>query len=198
MTYAPAPDDELGGLVGYIDQQLTALRASAFGLTEEQAHATPCRSALSIGALIQHTIYVMRGAVSRLVDGPRLGGLTEEDVSRHVLSTQLDPGTSVSDLLGVFDAVRAEYLQVLRSVDPGAGTTEPSAPWEGRTASAPIRVRYHLVHQIEELARHAGHADIIREQIDGTSVPALVMTREGRPANPYFTPFAAQAGTITV
>ena len=63
----PTRDDEITGLVRYIDQQLDAIRASAIGLTEEQRRAcVPCRSALSIGGLIKHTTYVIVGATSRL------------------------------------------------------------------------------------------------------------------------------------
>ena len=64
--YAPAQHDEVTGLVNYIDQQLTAIRAAAFGLTEEQARETPCRSALSVGGIIKHAVYIMRGALERL------------------------------------------------------------------------------------------------------------------------------------
>ena len=49
---------------------------------------------------------------------------------------------------------------------------------------------------MEELARHAGHADIIREQIDGTAVPTLVLTLAGAPANPFFEPYVPAPGTI--
>jgi hypothetical protein len=52
------------------------------------------------------------------------------------------------------------------------------------------------VHVVEELARHAGHADIIREQIDGMSVPALVLTLAGAPANDFFTPYEPAPGTL--
>ena len=46
------------------------------------------------------------------------------------------------------------------------------------------------------MARHAGHADIIREQIDGMSVPAIVLSEAGAPANDFFQPYVAQPGTI--
>src|SRR5436309_3050595 len=67
--YEPAQHDEITGLVRYLDQQLDAIRAAAVGLTEEQARQRPCRSALSIGGLIKHTTYGMRGAVTRLTEG---------------------------------------------------------------------------------------------------------------------------------
>ena len=64
--YEPARDDEITGLVRYLDQQLDAIRAAAIGLTDEQAREQPCRSALSIGGLIKHAIHGMRGATERL------------------------------------------------------------------------------------------------------------------------------------
>ena len=52
------------------------------------------------------------------------------------------------------------------------------------------------MHQIEEMARHAGHADIIREQIDGVSVPAIVLSQGGAQANDFFQPYVPAPGTI--
>ena len=50
--YLPAVDDEVTGIAKYLDQELEAIRAAAVGLTEDQARSCPCRSSLSIGALI--------------------------------------------------------------------------------------------------------------------------------------------------
>jgi len=47
--YEPAANDEISGLVNYLDEQLTAIRAAAIGLTEEQVRVQPCRSNLSVG-----------------------------------------------------------------------------------------------------------------------------------------------------
>ena len=52
------------------------------------------------------------------------------------------------------------------------------------------------MHQIEEMARHAGHADIIREQIDGVAVPAIMLTEAGMPANDFFQPYVPAPGTV--
>ncbi len=59
--FGPARYTESEVLVGYLDQQLTAIRAAALGLTEEQARLTPCRSELSIGGLLKHATYIMAG-----------------------------------------------------------------------------------------------------------------------------------------
>jgi hypothetical protein len=53
--------------------------------------------------------------------------------------------------------------------------------------------RFHLVHHIEEFARHAGHADIIREQLDGASAASLLMAVEGRPGNAFIQPWTPPA-----
>ena len=68
---------------------------------------------------------------------------------------------------------------------PGSGSSSP-----------PAKLRYFLVHQIEETARHAGHVDLLREQLDGVAVPSLVMTLEGMPANDFFQPYVPAPGTI--
>ncbi|HEY6932667.1 MAG TPA: DUF664 domain-containing protein, partial [Marmoricola sp.] len=55
MPAMPPPViDEREGLVAYVAQQLDAFRAVAFGLSDEQARATPTPSSLSVGALIKH------------------------------------------------------------------------------------------------------------------------------------------------
>jgi hypothetical protein len=52
------------------------------------------------------------------------------------------------------------------------------------------------VHQIEEMARHAGHADILREQIDGVACPPSCSPRPGAAANDFFQPYVPSCGTI--
>lgn len=73
-----------------------------------------------------------------------------------------------------YDRAASAYLEALAAMDPDQEVLEPAAPWFGRMAAVPIRARFYLLHQIEELARHAGHADIIREQLDGKSTFELM------------------------
>lgn len=194
--YAPAQHDEITGLVNYIDQQLEAIRSSAYGLTEEQVRERPCRSALSIGGIVKHALWVMRSGVDLLANGPRTGPLTEEGFADFNGSFALTPEQSMEQLLGEFDQARQDYLAAVGSTDPDAEAVAAPAPWNGIFDARPIRQRYWITHQIEELARHAGHADIIREQLDGQSVPGLVLTRAGAPANDFFKPFEAPEGSL--
>lgn len=194
--YAPSKDNEIDGLANYIDQQLEAIRSSAYGLTEDQARERPCRSALSIGGIVKHALWVMRSGVNLLAHGPRTGPLTEAGFAEFNGSFALTPEQSMATLLEDFDRARQEYLVAVRETDPGAEALAAPAPWNGIFDARPIRQRYWITHQIEELARHAGHADIIREQLDGQQVPRLVLTRAGAPANDFFIPFEAPEGTL--
>lgn len=195
--YTPAQDDEITGLVRYLDQQLDALRAAAIGLTEEQARLQPCRSALSIGGLIKHVTYGMRGAVERLTGaGGRTVELDADAFAAYEGSFVVGDDETVTGLVAELDAVRTAYLEAVAGTDPAADTVEPPMPWYGIFDARPANGRFYLVHQIEELARHAGHADILREQIDGMAVPAIVLSAAGAPANDFFQPYVAAPGTI--
>lgn len=194
--YAPAQHDEITGLVNYVDQQLVAIRAAAFGLTEEQARATPCRSALSIGGIIKHAAYGMRGSLKRLTTEAVEESISAEAYAAFADSFAVRDDETVAGTIEDFDEVRDPFLAAVAATDPAAGTTAPPAPWHGIDEARPIRARYYLVHLIEEYARHAGHADIIREQIDGVAVPALVLTLAGAPANDFFQPYRPAPGTL--
>ncbi|WP_086829064.1 DinB family protein [Allokutzneria sp. NRRL B-24872] len=194
--YAPAQHDEITGLVNYIGEQLTAIRAAALGLTEEQARETPCRSALSVGGIIKHTAFVMRGALERLETTVTEQPMDEAAWAEFTDSFTVRDDETVAGTIKDFDQLRAELMDAIAGSDPAADAVSPPAPWHGIFDARPINARYFLVHLIEECARHAGHADIIREQIDGMAVPALVLTLEGATANDFFQPYQAAPGTL--
>ena len=76
--YTPAVHDEITGYAEYVDQQLESLRASAHGLTEEQARLTPTRSALSIGGIIKHTSHVIAAPEEKEARVEEGGEITED------------------------------------------------------------------------------------------------------------------------
>lgn len=185
--FSPGRYTESEALVGFLDQQLSSIRASAHGLTEQQARQTPCRSALSIGGLIKHATYVLQGR-----DRDRTSGGAVIDQAAFGLfmgSFALGDGETLAGALDAFDAARQSYLADVQATDPGADMTAPPAPWDGLDAPTPSVQRFELLHHIEELARHAGHADIVREQIDGADAMSLLMAVEGREGNDYVQPW---------
>ena len=196
-VYPPGTDDELTTTLGYVEQQLDAIRAAAFGLTQEQFRATPCRSPLSVGALIKHTGSGLRGAAARLSGDPDVVPLLDPDAfAAHEAGLSVTAEETAEEILTEFDAARSEFGRVARTIDPDAQALASPAPWHGVFDPRPMRWRYYLTHIVEELARHAGHADIIREQLDDQAVPSLVMSVDGAPANDFFTPYVPAPGTI--
>jgi hypothetical protein len=194
--YEPASNDEITGVVNYLDQQLTAIRSAAVGLTDEQAQLRPCRSALSIGGLLKHATYGMRGASARLTGAGARTEIDEAAFAAYLGSFALGDDETAAGALQEFDRARTDYLAAVAATDPDSPTVEPPSPWHGIHDARPANARYYLVHQIEEMARHAGHADILREQIDGMAVPAIVLSEEGTPGNDYFQPYVPGPGTL--
>src|SRR4051794_10918559 len=100
--YAPARHDEIDGLVGYLDQQLSAIRAAPLGLTEEQCRVAPCRSALSVGGIVKHTGYGLRGAATT-IQGQGRAEISEDAYAAHAASFVLTDDETMTRVLADFD-----------------------------------------------------------------------------------------------
>ena len=185
--FSPGKHTENAALVGYLEQQLIAVRAASYGLTEQQARETPCRSALSIGGLLKHVTYVMQGRERQRANP---GAMPDEaGYALFMASFALGDGETLAGTLEAFDAARSAYLADVRAVDPGAAMTAPPAPWDGIDGPTDSVQRFELIHHVEEIARHAGHADIIREHLDGANAGSLLMAVEGREGNAFVQPW---------
>ncbi len=200
--YHPAIDDEVTTIRRSIEDQLAAIRAAAFGLSDEQVRARPVTSALSVGGIIKHCVFVLEsrlagmGRTAAAQSGAtslesRLAGmgLRDCDYEDFYASFALTEDESFSDVLAGYDQAVARYLQSYDTWDPTATLTLPPAPWFGRTEPAEATLRYQMLQDLVEFARHAGHADIIREQIDDAKALELLAAVEGLPANDFVTPW---------
>src|SRR5215207_1181124 len=108
--YEPARDDEITGLVRYIDEQLAAIRAAAIGLTEEQVRSRPCRSALSVGGLIKHVTQGMRRTTARLTGGEGAPGVIDEAAfAAYQAGFALTDDETAAGALAAFDEARVAY-----------------------------------------------------------------------------------------
>ncbi|WP_018157404.1 DUF664 domain-containing protein [Demetria terragena] len=176
MLTEPTIRTEREEILAYITEQTQALRAAASGLTEDQARETPTASALSIGGLLKHVTFVFSGPAQRAANPT--GAMTQEEYERLLPMFEngfrLLESESFAATLEAYDAAAERYLSAIAQMDPDEEVLEPAAPWFGRMEAVPIRARFYLLHQIEELARHAGHADIIREQLDGKTTFELM------------------------
>lgn len=185
----PPVADEREALLAYLAQQRHVLRIAAHGLTDEQARQTPSVSALSIGGLIKHVARVERTWIDTILQRDR--GSTEE----YLASFQMGPDETLADVLASYDDAAAEMDRVVADI-PDLGQAVPipkGVPWFPDDADA-WSVRWVLLHVIEETARHAGHADIVREAIDGATAFPLMAAAEGWPESPWMKPWKPSSG----
>jgi uncharacterized damage-inducible protein DinB len=163
-------DAERSDLLEMLGKQRNFLRFTTQGLTDEQARARATVSELTLGGLVKHVTDVERGWVEFIVEGPSALGnaseMTEDDWARRQDEFRLLDGETLAGVLAEYEAVAATTDDLVRTLpDLGATQPLPTAPWF--QAEARWSARRVLLHIIAETAQHCGHADIIRESIDG-------------------------------
>ncbi|MFD5518881.1 DinB family protein [Streptomyces sp. NPDC127066] len=167
--------DERGALLAFIEEQRGGIRRSLLGLTEEQAASRPSASELSLSGLLKHVAEVEQGWIARAKGEPPA---VKRDESNWHECFVLTEGETVASQLALWEKVAAETEAFLRSVpsldDTFALPPDPWFPPEGR-----VSIRWVALHLIRETARHAGHADIIRESLDGKTAFELVAMEQG-------------------
>jgi uncharacterized damage-inducible protein DinB len=186
---APPLTDETELLLAYIDQQRDGLRFAAHGLSDEQARLAPSASSLSIGGLIKHVADTETTWID-LVVGHQDDGSTEDKQAAYEDNFRLGPDETLAGALAHYDEVARRTETVVRGVDDLAQAVPvpQGVPWFPDDVDA-WSVRWVLLHVIEETARHAGHADIVRESIDGATMFELMAAAEGWPATDWLKPW---------
>jgi uncharacterized damage-inducible protein DinB len=138
-------------LLAYLDQQREAMVVKVDGLSEEQARFRPTPTANSLLNLLVHLAGVERRWTEEVIQGE------EHQRDRESEFGDLE-GATLDRAIGDYREAYGRTNDVVREV----GHLE--APCRGE---AGYSVRWVLLHLLEETARHAGHADITRELIDG-------------------------------
>lgn len=144
------------------------LRFTTRDLTDEQAAERTTVSELCLGGLIKHVTQVERGWAEFIEAGPSTMGSWDHpaQMQAYLDGFRMLPGETLAGLLDDYaDVARATDELLARLPDLDASHPLPQAPWHapGSRWSA----RRVLLHIIAETAQHAGHADIIREALDG-------------------------------
>jgi hypothetical protein len=157
---------ERADLLETLDKHRGFLHQTARGLTDEQAGLRPTASELCLGGIIKHVALMEEGWVNFITDGPGAIGPADE-AAYEAHASGFDMGdASLADLIARYEDVARrtdELVSSLPSLDdshplPEAPWFEPGARWSARRV---------VLHIIAETSQHAGHADIIRETIDG-------------------------------
>jgi uncharacterized damage-inducible protein DinB len=146
------------------------IRFTTRDLTDDQARQRTTVSELCLGGLIKHVTSCERGWVNFILEGPSalsgVSDMTEADYARRADEFRLLPEETLEGVL-------ADYADVASRTDDLVATLPdldlahplPEAPWF--PPGAKWSARHALLHIIAETAQHAGHADIIRESLDG-------------------------------
>jgi hypothetical protein len=155
--------DERDALLTFLGVQRAALRAAVFGLTDEQARSHPAASALCLGGLVKHAARTERRWVVAGIAGRPLPGLWP--IKDWPADFALTEQETLEGVLGYYAETAALTVEIVSAISdlgqPSAVNPEQSARWV-------------LFHLIQETARHAGHADIIREALDGRRAGQLL------------------------
>lgn len=156
--------DEREVLLDLLDNQRCGLRGAVAGLSDEQLGALPSASAMSLGGLLKHVVTGEHRAI-----GIRVGGLPDpgDPVAEWTAGWQLADDETGASLLARYAEVAAQTARIVRerAIDDPVDLPESVRRW--MPLGMVSDVRGVLLHSIEETARHAGHADIIRESLDG-------------------------------
>ena len=194
---APPIATEREAISAFLRQQHDGIRFAAYGLTDEQAHLVPSRSAISIANLVKHVTHMERTWMERA----RAGEVRAEDsrpTAEQAAAYGDDwnaDGETIEDLMAAFDVVArdTEATALDEALDLDQPVPVPrDAPWFPQDIEA-WSVRWVYFHLIEELARHAGHADIVREHVDGATMYELMAGAEGWPETPWMKPWRPPA-----
>lgn len=183
--------DEKEQLLASLEQQRYQLRLTAYGLTDDQARATHTPSSLSVGGLIKHVTAVESHWIDMVVGSPHGGGADEgeygdnfrmrdDETLAALLESYVDAGRRTEHVVGDVD-------DLLRPVP-----VPRDVPWFPDDLDA-WNVRWVLLHLVQETARHAGHADIVRELVDGATAFPLMAAAEDWPATPWMEPWRPPA-----
>jgi len=144
---------ELERLCAELDGLRAGVLKKVAGLSEADARRSTVDSGTNLAGLVQHLTFVESLWFEEIVAGGR--------VARGKRSMQVDPEISLKTL-------RTEYKAACRaSNEIIEGIGDPDAPVLRNGKAHDLR--WAILAVIQETARHAGHADIIREQIDGTT-----------------------------
>ncbi|MEU5025808.1 DinB family protein [Streptomyces milbemycinicus] len=189
MTAPPTPldgdlDGERADLLAELAAARAALTKTVRGLGDERAAERPTVSELCLGGLIKHVASIEEGWLRFVLEGPSAlrydlpDGVTWDDLAAgtarefpqwaidHQANFRMLPGETLAQILEGYERVAARSEEIIATVpDLSATHPLPEAPWN--EPGAEHSVRRVLMHVIAETAQHAGHADILRETLDG-------------------------------
>jgi hypothetical protein len=163
----PQVADELTMLTGFLEWMRDTLRVKAGGLDSEQLQRRLSPSTMTLGGMVTHLAWVESWWFTEIFRGEppaepwaSFDWKADKDAEWTVAAT-MQP----DEIWALFDTEVARSRQTL---DGSGGLDAIAEGHRKRKPGEPLSMRWIVVHMIEEYARHLGHADLIRESIDGS------------------------------
>jgi Protein of unknown function (DUF664) len=155
-------------LVETLNKHRGFLRYTVRGLTDSRASRCTTVSQLCLGGLIKHVTRVEQRWAAFIETGPSVfGSFDRAAADQHAASFKMEPGGTLFGLLEEYEEVARRTDTLIRQIASlDAGHTLPDAPWFERDKQ--WSARRVVLHILAETAQHAGHADIVRESLDGS------------------------------
>ena len=164
--------DEVGMLRGFLDHYRATIRLQASGLTDAQLDQSLPPSDLTLGGMLMHLAFVedywfSYNLLGREPSPPWDSAPWDDDPDWDWHAAAGMPHAALDALLADAIVRSDECFDAALAADPELDRpiARPRDPAKGETAT----VRWVLVHLVEEYCRHAGHADLIRQSIDGAT-----------------------------
>lgn len=162
----PTPSAERTELLEALAKHRGLFLFTAQGLTDEQARSRPTASELSIGGVIKHVTVVTEqwlGFVERGTEA--MPAIDDVDWQAWADQFVMRDDETLQQVLDGFEAVARRTDELVRTGDLDRAHALPDAPWF--ESGARWTARRVVLNLLTEIAQHAGHADILRETIDG-------------------------------
>jgi uncharacterized damage-inducible protein DinB len=158
MKRVPFTGAEKESLKAALDRHRDAVLWKVEGLDDGQLRRPMTPSGTTVLGLVKHLGYVEAGWFCATFGRPAevLPSIDESDPDSDL---RVAPNETTAEILAYYERVRAAADQVIDEVE----LTDLGTSWQGDSVS----MRWVLIHMVEELARHAGHVDILRELLDG-------------------------------
>ncbi|WP_370462429.1 DinB family protein [Nocardiopsis sp. FR6] len=167
MTATTTLDAERTSLLGMLAQQRDFLRFTLKDLSEEQATRRTTVSELTLAGLVKHVASVERNWMDFVLNGaPEVDYGDPAVYEGHAATFRLVGEETLGSVLADYERAAEETERTVAELpDLEVSHRLPDAPWfpEGASWSA----RDVLLHILRETAQHCGHADILREALDG-------------------------------
>lgn len=161
-TDPPLAGDEKATLLGFLNYQRDTLLCKLGGLDDEQLRRPHVPSGLTLLGVVKHLTDVERSWFRERVDGEDLAELWDDnDPQRY---WRIEPEDTTEGIIAGYRDEIARANALIESANLGERVRGKVTP-----SHQDLTVRWVVLHMIEETARHLGHADLIREAIDGAT-----------------------------